>query len=378
MKITRTVKLKLKCSPTELLPTIKLYTESFNKVCSVGWEDQDFNGVSLHHKTYKHIREYLPSQLAVTSRMKATEALKSIKKKKKTSCPQSKLSSIRYDARSYNAMLDKGAVSLLTVSGRKVFKTSVPECFIKYLSWRRTTADLFLKNNKLFLHIVFEKDIADPVLTGETVGIDRGINKIAVTSANKFYSGKSSKRIISGYRKLRDKLQSKGTPSAKRHLKRLSQKENSYRADVNHCVSKSIVAETNPGAVLVLEDLKSIRQNCRFRKKQRAQVHNWSYFQLQQFLTYKATEKGIAVEYVDSRYTSQKCSVCGYTSRSNRASQANFKCKKCGLTLNADLNASRNIRQNYLTATCGTDRAAVNQPIVASDDTQILRGLSGA
>jgi len=373
MKITRTVKLKLECSPTELLPTIKLYTKSFNKVCSIGWEDQDFNGVSLHHKTYKEVRTYLPSQLAVTSRMKATEALKSVKNKKKTSCPQSKLSSIRYDARSYNAMLDKGAVSLLTVSGRKVFKTHVPKCFLQYLNWKRTSADLFLRNNRIFLHIVFEKDIPEPVLTGETVGIDRGINKIAVTSANKFYSGKTNKRIISGYRKLRDRLQAKGTPSAKRHLKRISLRENRYRADVNHCVSKSIVAETNPGAVLVLEDLKSIRQNCRFRKKQRTQVHNWSFFQLQQFLTYKAFEKGIAVEYVDSRYTSQKCSVCGYTSRSNRMSQADFKCKKCGLTLNADLNASRNIRQNHLTATCCEDRAAVNQPIVVSVDTEGVR-----
>lgn len=368
MKITRTVKLKLQCSPSDLLPTLELYTKSFNKVCSVGWADKDFNGVSLHHKTYNDIRTYLPSQLAITSRMKATEALKSVKNKKKKSCPKSKLSSIRYDARSYSARLDKGEISLLTVSGRKVFKTVVPDYFLQYMTWRRSSADLFLRGGKIFLHVVFEKDVPDPVLTGETIGIDRGINKIAVTSENKFYSGKQSKRIIAKYRKLRKELQAKGTPSAKRHLKRLSLKENRYRRDVNHCISKFIVTETNPGAVLVLEDLKSIRQTCRLRKRQRTEVHNWSFFQLQEFLTYKASAKGISVEYVDSRYTSQKCSVCGHTSRSNRTSQAHFKCGKCGLTLNADLNASRNIKQNYLTATGCADRAAVNQPIVISAD----------
>jgi len=83
-------------------------------------------------------------------------------------------------------------------------------------------------------------------------------------------------------------------------------------------------------------------------------------------LKYKAEEKGIRVEYVSARYTSQKCSKCNHISRSNRKNQSQFKCSKCNYQLNADLNAAFNIKQNYLNSISYLDRADVNQPIVAS------------
>lgn len=354
MKLTRTVKLKLNIPPEEITPTLEAYTRAFNYVCQIGWQDKDFNGVSLHHKTYQTTRSYLPSQLAISARMKATEALKSakdrLKKKQKVSCSQSRLCAVRYDAKSYNVLFDKNEVSLLTIDGRKKFPIIVPEYFKQYLNWRRSSADLFLRRNGVFLHIVFEKEVSDVPLTGNVVGIDRGINNIAVTSNNQFFGGGYIKHVSLRYEKLRSRLQSCGSKSAKRHLRKLSGKENRFKADVNHTISKRIVQSLEPGTVIVLEDLKSIRQTSRLRKKQRKQLHKWSFFQFAQFLTYKAEAKGIRVEYVDSRYTSQKCSACGYISRSNRPAQAIFKCKHCGFSLNADLNASRNIRQNYLDA----------------------------
>jgi len=76
---------------------------------------------------------------------------------------------------------------------------------------------------------------------------------------------------------------------------------------------------------------------------------SWSWKQLETFLSYKAELLGKKVEFVDARYTSQKCSVCSHTERKNRKTQSLFTCKSCGFVLNADLNASRNIKQNYLT-----------------------------
>jgi len=64
---------------------------------------------------------------------------------------------------------------------------------------------------------------------------------------------------------------------------------------------------------------------------------------------------GIPLVLIDPRYTRQKCSQCGQTERANRVSQASFKCKKCGYTCNADLNAATNIKW-----------AAVNQPLVSN------------
>lgn len=369
MKLIRTIKLKLLIPAEIIKPTIEAYTKAFNFACKVGWDDCDSNGVSLHNKTYRKTREYLPSQLAVSARMKATEAIKSVKKrlkkKLKTTCPQSKQSSIRYDAKSFNVWFERNELSLLTVGGRIKIPISVPEYFQQYLTWRRCSADLFIRKNKVFLNIVFSKDTTDPEFTGKVVGIDRGIKKIAVTSENQFFGGGEIKKVSKRYEKIRSALQSCGSKSAKRHLRKISKKENRFRTDANHIITKRIVETLNPGTIIALEDLTGIRQSARLRKKQRKDLNKWNFSQFEQFLAYKAETKGIRVEYVDSRYTSQKCSVCGYISRSNRSHQAVFKCKHCGFSLNADLNASRNIRQNYLDAISHPGRASVNKPIVA-------------
>lgn len=376
MLLTRTIKIKLDIPVEAIKPTIEAYTKAFNFVCRVGWNDSDSNGVSLHHKTYKNIRAYLPAQLAISARMKATEAIKGVKakirKKRKATCPSSKQTAIRYDAKSYNVWFNRGKLSLLTIDGRKKLPVSVPEYFKQYLTWKQCSADLFLKKNKVFLHIVFTKDVSDPKLTGKVVGIDQGIKKLAVTSENQFFGGGQVKKVSKRYEKLKSALQSCGSKSAKRHLLKISKKENRFRADTNHVVTKQIINFTKEGSVLAIEKLTGIRQNVRLRKKQRRDLHKWNFFQFEQFLVYKANEKGIAVEKVDARYTSQKCSECGYISRSNRQSQAVFKCKQCGFSLNADLNASRNIRQNYLDATCHPGRASVNKPIVGSEDIKAL------
>ena len=311
----------------------------------------------------------MPSQLAVSARMKATEALKSAKtrlrKGQKATCPKAKQSSIRLDARSYNVWFDRNEVSILTVDGRRRFPIIVPDYFQQYLNWRRGSADLFLRNNGVFLHIVFEKDIPDPEFTGKVIGIDRGVRKIAVTSDNRFFNGGEIRRISRRYERLRSALQSCGTKSAKRHLRKISRKENRFRRDVNHRITKQIAQSIPPGTIVVLEKLDGIRQRTRLRKRQRGELHKWNFFQFQQFLTYKSEARGIAVEYVSARYTSQKCSRCGHISRSNRQIRSVFKCRQCGFSLNADLNASRNIRQNYLDATGYLGRAHVNEPIVS-------------
>jgi len=264
MKLTRTVKIKLNIDSNKIKPTIKAYTEAFNYVCKVGWQDADTNGVSLHHKTYYKIKENSPltSQLICSARVKATEALKAVekqkKKKQKVSCPQSKQCSIRYDARSYNVWFDRNEVSISTIDGRKRIPIIVPEYFRQYLTWKRTSADLFIKKNKAFIRIIFEKEVTDPKPIDNFVGIDRGINKLAVTSDKQFFNGGEIKRISNKYRNMRKSLQSCGSKSAKRHLRKISKKENRFRRDVNHRISKAIVASLPPGTTIILEDLKSI------------------------------------------------------------------------------------------------------------------------
>lgn len=130
---------------------------------------------------------------------------------------------------------------------------------------------------------------------------------------------------------------------------------------MNHCISKDIVKRCNPCTIIVLEKLTNIRENSRkIRKAERAKINSWSFYQLEQFLKYKALAKGCDIQYVDARYTSQKCSHCGHIYRGNRKTQEHFKCAKCGYENNADLNAALNIANNF--------RASVNKPIVAGSD----------
>jgi transposase len=102
-------------------------------------------------------------------------------------------------------------------------------------------------------------------------------------------------------------------------------------------------------------------------------MHSWSFAQLFAFISYKAEESGIDVIRIDPRHTSQTCSTCGYQARNNRRSQGLFLCRTCGYCLNADLNASYNIREKYITSLADSGISSVgglpvNQPIVSTSD----------
>ena len=63
------------------------------------------------------------------------------------------------------------------------------------------------------------------------------------------------------------------------------------------------------------------------------------------------------VERISPAYTSQRCSACGRVDRNSRESQARFRCTACGYTLNADVNAARNIAAGHAVKARGGDPA---------------------
>ncbi len=195
------------------------------------------------------------------------------------------------------------------------------------------------------------------------VGVDLGIVNIATTATDNAGAGTtwSGGQIADRRRKnvlLRAKLQAKGTRSAKRLLKKRNKKEARFVGDVNHQVSKQIVAEAKRTARgIAIENLSGIRARVRLRKPQRATIHSWAFAQLGTYLTYKAAAAGVALVQVNPAYTSQTCSGCGYVSRKNRPTQAIFACQACGVLLHADHNAAVNIARR------GDDGwGAINRP----------------
>jgi len=83
---------------------------------------------------------------------------------------------------------------------------------------------------------------------------------------------------------------------------------------------------------------------------------------------------GVQVVAVDPRYTSQKCSRCGKTSKSSRDLGQHLYSCSCGLHLNDDLNAARNIRANYLLSIGEAGGAQSTAPDVTAEELS-LRGL---
>ena len=77
-------------------------------------------------------------------------------------------------------------------------------------------------------------------------------------------------------------------------------------------------------------------------------LRNWSYYELQNMITYKAAKYGIKVEYIKPAYTSHTCSWCGEQGFREGITFicGNPECKKCGEKVHADYNAARNIARS--------------------------------
>ncbi|HLZ27461.1 MAG TPA: transposase [Chloroflexota bacterium] len=355
----RTVCLRLKATPEQrasLLRTMEQSSACFNAVAAYGWEHKQRNSVELHKATYYRLRgEYpaLPSQLVVSARMRAAEAIASAltlrKRGRAVSRPSGTMIPIRYDEHSYR-MVD-GAASLASVSGRHIVAFAVNPHAAKLLSQAVSfdSADLIFRKAKLWLHAIVTLPDVPFADSGKVVGIDLGLNRPAVTSNNMFHGSRHWRAIEQRTFRLRRQLQAKGTVQAKRRLRRLSGKTARFRRDCDHVLSKRIVQSVRPGTTLVLENLTDIRTRVRQRgSSQRRRLHAWSFAQLRSFVTYKANSAGSRVVAIDPRHTSQTCSRCRVRDKRSRVSQAIFRCRSCGFELNADLNAARNIAVKHV------------------------------
>lgn len=121
-------------------------------------------------------------------------------------------------------------------------------------------------------------------------------------------------------------------------LERLQSREKNFAKTYNHMVSHQVIefAKKHRAAYINLEDLSGYDGS-------EFVLRNWSYYQLQADIQYKADKVGIKVNFVKPSYTSQTCSCCGNLEEGQRTEQARFVCKKCGYEENADFNGARNI-----------------------------------
>ncbi|WP_396810320.1 RNA-guided endonuclease InsQ/TnpB family protein [Microcoleus sp. FACHB-SPT15] len=192
-------------------------------------------------------------------------------------------------------------------------------------------------------------------------------NDIAVTSEGESFSGKQITQVRDKHSRVRASIQKKaseGTRSTRRRarqiLQRLSGRERRFQSWVNHNVSKHIVGKAClSGCSIAIEDLTGIRERTNRAprsKTERRRSNSWAFYQLRQFIDYKALGVGVEVFKVNPAYTSQTCHKClhihpikGNSYRSGKT----LKCGHCGWKGDADFNGASMIKVLGLT---------VNQP----------------
>ncbi len=338
MKLTLQIKLlPTKEQERSLLNTFKSCNTACNEISKIAWENKVFNQYQLHHRTYHNIKDAykLSAQVVVRCISKVANSYKLDKKAQRNFKP---LGAITYDTRilSYK----KDSISIWSINGR----LKIP--FIchnqKYFPYIQGESDLIYKRKKFYLFQTVEVPEEDIKDIEDFIGIDFGIINIATTSDGQNFSGKQVDEVREKTTLFKKILQRKGTKSAKRHLKKLSGKERRFKKNTNHTISKQIVQiakDTQRG--IAIENIKSFRVTV--RKEQRERFGKWAFSELRSFIEYKGILAGIPVIAINPKNTSRTCSQCGFISKSNRKSQSNFSCLRCDFSLNADVNAAKNI-----------------------------------
>jgi IS605 OrfB family transposase len=366
----RTIALKLDVSQEHsdaLLGTQIEFAKSCNEAVPFAAKNRCWNRVALHHLCYYKIRENVPSlgsQMVCNSIKKVCSAYKVLKIKKSQDVPVisfKETGSVHYDKRTFSLKAD--ILSLFTLKGRIKCAFKIGESQRAYLE-RGTVkeAELIRKGKRWFFNIVLDIPNITFKEKGEIIAIDVGENNLAATSNGTIHGGAKLRHQRDKFLARRKKLQSNGSQSAKRCLKRISGKERKHVKEINHIVSKKIIEEAVrfEANVIVLEDLTNIRKRIKGNGRIRSRLHRWSFYELRQFVEYKAQAKGISVVYVNPAYTSQTCSKCSCLGSRHKHL---FKCLNCGSYQHSDRNAAINLLK--LGESVVSSTATVNMPMVA-------------
>ncbi|GED67600.1 transposase [Brevibacillus reuszeri] len=198
------------------------------------------------------------------------------------------------------------------------------------------------KSGKWYAQISLEVPTAES--NNENVmGIDLGLKvpAVSVTSTGKtrfFGNGRQNKYTRRKYQQRRRKLGKLKKMSA---ILKFGNKEQRWMKDQNHKISRQIVntAIQENVSLIKLERLTNIRKTARTSRKNAKNLYSWTFYQLQQFISYKANLVGIRVSEVNPAYTSQICPACG---GKNKVRDRKYECS-CGFNAHRDLVGAINI-----------------------------------
>ncbi len=344
MKIVRTIACKLAPTDeqrTELDATCAAFAAACTFIADVARQEHTTNKVKVQHACYAEVRRRfgLSANLAIRAIARVCAARKVPAKMHATFAP----TSVDYDARIFSFRAWDWTCSLTLLHTRARLATVLGDSQKARLQGQTpTSATLVKRRDGLYLlHVQITALPPMPRTPTATLGVDLGLRRVAVDSDAQRYEATEVQRLRAHYPKVRRSLQRKGTQEAKRLLKRLSGREARHMRAIHHTIAKRLVAQARTTRrQIALEDLTGIRQRTKVRKPQRYQHQSWAFYQLRQFVAYKAQDAGVPVVLVDPAYTSKTCHLCQH--RGHR-SGLTFSCTRCSVVMDADWNAAMNI-----------------------------------
>lgn len=369
--MTITVQIELKPTVMQkmaLEDTMKACNEAANWISERGFENSIFSQFALQTRYYKDARTMfrIGAQAACLIFAKVADAYKLDKKTRREFRP---FGAIAFDIRNLKLYIEKQVASIWAMTGREKVPFVLGDYQRDVLSRGLIKqCDLVRRrDSRFFLMVSIVLPDAMELKATDVLGVDLGIAVIAADSDGNKYCGKKLNAIRHRNQSLRRKLQKKRTKSAKRLLKKRSKREQRFTADLNHVISKQIVTlAKRTGRGIAIEELDGIRTRIRARKAERTTLHNWAFAELGSFLSYKSKRSGIPLIRIDPRYTSQACSECGHTEKSNRKTRDVFCCNACGFSIHADENGARNIRLKGLAVLGAGDLRRPNAEAIAN------------
>ncbi|WP_158059484.1 RNA-guided endonuclease InsQ/TnpB family protein [Halorussus halophilus] len=369
MEYRRTAVIKLDTSSDDdsaLRETVEQFKHCANRASEWCWHGDDGYHVTSKAKAERALYDSLRDETDLTANLvqkgirRAVEAVKSgverLKRGESTSKPYFSADSAVYDKRS--ATFHRDHVSLSTVNGRVECDYILPDDPekppTKYVSdddFEFRMASLQYRDGDWYLHASMRKVEADeessePDTKHRTVlGVDLGVNNLAVASTGQFWSADEFNHWRREYEKRRGLLQQCGSRHAHDNIESVGRKETGRFEMHLHRVANELLEEAveNDCSHIVFENLTHIRENV----PEATWQHVWAFRRLYEYVEYKAEEYGLNVEQVPPENTSKRCSTCGFTHGNNRSGES-FECQKCGYENHADYNASKNIGFRYL------------------------------
>lgn len=225
--------------------------------------------------------------------------------------------------------------------GKEVLPVEFPKPIVGFIRG----SEFFKRDGEWYCSLSYNTPTDTLSETLTTLGVDRNsVGNIATIAIPEIgmvrVLGLNGAKLKENYRNRRKNLQKRGKFKL---LAKLNRKQSRRMRDVNHKVSRTIVdfAKEHQSAI-VLEKLQGIRKGKARRYVEKSQ---WAFYQLEQFLCYKALLSGVPIYYVNPRNTSKECSQCGTI---NIPNGKHYKCSECANVQHRDVNAAFNIAQRHL------------------------------